>query len=145
MSMFDKYKLLHGFPKEGQKIRFLRETPSWFINVQEDSKLLEIGKEYTVRKTQLNSSSSYVWLKEFPNIFDDNDTSDGRDQPFFNLASFSWDKPEINMDDLVGYSLSDLLTLNHTYGWGILDYEGYPTLMTDCDENEIVKEAWLVL
>jgi len=142
MSMFDKYKILHGFPKEGQKIRFLRTTMSWFTNVMDDSKLLIEGKEYTVRKTQLNSSSSHVWLEEFPDI-----NNDGRDQPFFNLASFEWEKPEIDMKDLIGYHFMDLTYLHDTYGWSVLYNgrytEGSPKLMTELDENEEVTKAWL--
>jgi hypothetical protein len=90
-SIFDKYKVLHGLPKVGQKIKFIKPTRSWFINVEKDAEKLIPGQEYTVRKTELNSSSTYVWLEEFPNIFD---YSDGRDQPFFNMASFEWDKSE---------------------------------------------------
>jgi len=138
MSMFDRYKILHGLPNVGQKITFIKPTPSWFTNVEEDAKLLIPGKEYTVRKTLLNSSSTYVWLKELDK------EEEGRDLPFFNMASFKWEKPEIDMKDLEGFHLRDLLTLNRTYGWGILNYKGNPTLMTEIDDKEIVTKAWLV-
>ena len=74
-----------GFPEDGQKIIFNEPIKiHWFKNVVEDQTLLEVGKEYTVRKTQLNSSSSFVWLEEL-------ETYDAeRDLPFFNLWSFKW-------------------------------------------------------
>jgi len=119
MSMFDKYKFLHGLPLEGQKIIFKRCPMSWFTNVVEDSKRLVIDQEYTVRKTQLNSSSTYVWLEEFPNIFDPNDLNDGRDQPFFCMSSFEWIKPEPKLEDLIGFNVRDLATINNIFGWGV--------------------------
>ena len=115
MSMFDKYKILHGLPVEGQKIKFIKHTLSWFTNAMEDEKrLLEVGKEYTVYDTSLNSSSTYVWLKEFMK-----DGTDKYDNPFFNMSAFDWIKPELNLDDLIGFSPRDLSTLNYTYGYGI--------------------------
>ena len=75
-----------GFPKDGQKVIFSEPlTIHWFKNVVEDQELLEVGKEYTVRKTQLNSSSSFVWLEELE-IYDAE-----RDLPFFNVWSFNWE------------------------------------------------------
>jgi hypothetical protein len=146
-AIFDKYKILHGLPKVGQKITFVKSTPSWFINVEEDVKKLIPGQEYTVRKTQINSSSTYVWLEEFPNIFDPNDPMDGRDQPFFNMASFKWEKPELEIDELIGFNVHDLITLNRTYGWGITVKfetwkEGNPMLMVDHDEFGNVDAVW---
>lgn len=117
MSIFENYKILHGLPKKGQKIIFKGEKVfSWLTNVIEDSEKLIPGQEYTVRKTQLNSSSTYVWLEEFPNIFDPNDPNDGRDQPFFSMHSFKWELPEINPDELVGFTDNDLRLLDRTYG-----------------------------
>jgi hypothetical protein len=117
MSLFENYKILHGLPKEGQKIIFKGEKVfSWFTNVIEDTKKLIPGQEYTVRKTQLNSSSTYVWLEEFPNIFDPNDPNDGRDQPFFSMHSFKWELPEIDPDELVGFTDNDSRLLDRTYG-----------------------------
>ena len=82
--IFIKEKM--GFPKDGQKIRFITPAKFAFHNcVVDDQGLLEIGKEYTVRKSQLNSSSSYVWLEEIEAYDKD------RDLPFFNLWSFEWD------------------------------------------------------
>ena len=75
-----------GFPVDGQKVVFSEPlTIHWFSNVVQDQSLLEIGKEYTVKKTQLNSSSSFIWLEELE-VYDDE-----RDLPFFNLWSFSWE------------------------------------------------------
>lgn len=74
-----------GFPEDGQKVVFSEPlTIHWFTNVVKDQELLEIGKQYTVRKTQLNSSSSFVWLEELE-AYDVE-----RDLPFFNLWSFDW-------------------------------------------------------
>jgi hypothetical protein len=50
----------------------------------DDQKLLVQGQEYTVRKTQLNSSSTYVWLEEIE-VYNAE-----RDLPFFNLLCFDW-------------------------------------------------------
>ena len=76
-----------GFPKDGQKVIFKEPiTIHWFQNVVADqSKYLCVGQEYTVRKTQLNSSSSFIWLEELEPYDEE------RDLPFFNLWSFSWD------------------------------------------------------
>lgn len=147
MSIFDKYKILHGLPEIGQKITFVKPTRSWFTNVEEDQKKLTIGQEYTVRKTELNSSSTYVWLEEFPNIFDDNDPTDGRDQPFFNMGSFEWVIPPINPNDLIGLTYGDVLTLNRKYRIGI-KYKNYamvavgnPVLVIECVDN-VIKNAY---
>ena len=66
MSMFDKYSILHGLPLPGQKIRFVAPAKwGYFTNVIADEKTLLVpGQEYTVRKTSLNSSSTYVYLEE---------------------------------------------------------------------------------
>jgi hypothetical protein len=140
-AMFDKYKILHGLPLEGQKITFIKPTLSWFKNVNEDTKKLVVGQEYTVRKTELNSSSTYVWLEEFPNIFDPNDPLDGRDQPFFNIGSFKWDNPKLDLYDLIGFDPRDLGSLSMTYGYGIeLDgkvwLEGSPMLVVEYETDE---------
>ena len=75
-----------GFPRDGQKVVFKEPlTIHWFSNVVQDQNLLEIGKEYTVRKTQLNSSSSFIWLEEVE-VY-----STEHDLPFFNLWSFDWE------------------------------------------------------
>lgn len=67
----------------GTKVKF--KTPilgHWFINIVEDQKLLEVGKEYTIKKVQVASSSTYVWLEEIP-VYDEE-----RNLPFFNYHSF---------------------------------------------------------
>ena len=76
-----------GFPEDGQKITFVEPlTTHWFTNVVEDQlRYLAVGQEYTVRKTQLNSSSSFVWLEELEPYDEE------RDMPFFNLWSFNWE------------------------------------------------------
>jgi hypothetical protein len=86
-----------GFPKDGQKITFKNPIEiHWFKNVVEDQqRYLAVGQEYTVRKTQLNSSSAFVWLEELEPY----DTE--RDMPFFNVWSFDWEgKPESWIDKL---------------------------------------------
>ena len=89
MSIFDteEQKEKMGFPKDGQKIIFKEPlTIHWFKNVVEDQdRYLCIGQEYTVRKTQLNSSSSFIWLEELEPYDEE------RDMPFFNLWSFDWE------------------------------------------------------
>lgn len=67
----------------GTKVKF--KTPMlahWFTNVVEDQKLLEVGKEYTIKKVEVASSATYVWLEEIP-VYDEE-----RDLPFFNYHSF---------------------------------------------------------
>lgn len=149
MRFFENYKILHGLPLEDQKITFIKSTPSWFINVEEDSKQLVPGQEYTVRKTELNSSSTYVWLEEFPNIFDPNDPNDGRDQPFFNMSSFKWTPPELDLNELIGFNVSDLRGLHRSYGYGIqlkdnVWADGNPMLKIDYDENDRVTALELI-
>lgn len=144
MSTLDKYKVLHGLPEVGQKITFIRPTPSWFTNVERDCELLVPGDEYTVRKTELNSSSTYVWLEEFSDILDV-----GRDQPFFNIASFEWVKPELDFNDLIGMNARDLTRLNYSYGWGIklkdsVVCEGSPMLHIDYDNHDRITSLTLI-
>jgi hypothetical protein len=132
-SIFDNRKILHGFPRDGQKIKAItNKTNSWFIQVVEDTKKLEIGKEYTVLKTELNSSTSYVWLEEF-----------GEDV-FFNICSFEWELPEIDPNDLIGFFVLDLHMLSYKYGIGIqwkddIRCDGSPMLVVKC-ENEKYKD-----
>lgn len=118
MSMFDKYSVLHGLPLPGQKITF-KAPAEWgyFTNVIADEKTLLVpGQEYTVRKTSLNSSSTYVYLEEF--------WIEGLDeyrnnQKKFTMHSFTWEKPEIVLSDLAGFTVRDLATLNRVYGHGL--------------------------
>jgi hypothetical protein len=73
------------YPIVGQKIRYTLPTKfHWFTHVIDDEKLLELGKEYTVKKIEIMSSCVYVELVEFP--FYDKE----RELPFFNLWAFSW-------------------------------------------------------
>jgi hypothetical protein len=87
MNMFEEDKERLEFPADGQRITFNHPCEfAWFDNVVDDQKLLVQGQEYTVRKTQLNSSSTYVWLEEIE-VYD----AEG-DLPFFNLLCFDWDR-----------------------------------------------------
>lgn len=135
MSIFNNRKILHGFPKDGQKIKFAKPSKfAWFTNTIEDEKLLEIDKEYTVKKTELNSSSSYVWLEEI-DCYDEE-----RNLPFFNLHAFTWTLPELNPKDLIGLTISDSYMINRSYGYGIkfdgkLICEGDPVLEIDYDKS----------
>jgi hypothetical protein len=129
-SIFDDRKILHGFPKDGQKIKAItNKTNSWFLSVVEDTKKLEIGKEYTVLKTELNSSSSYVWLSEF-----------GGDM-FFNLHSFEWELPKLDPNDLIGFFVSDMNTIHYKYGFGVqrgedIRHEGSPMIVVKCEHEK---------
>lgn len=149
MGLFNKFSILLGLPKVGQKITFVRVTPSYFTNVKEDTeRLLEIGKEYTVRDVEINSSSTHVWLEEFPNIFD---SKNEVDQPFFNMSSFEWNTPELDLEELKGFYISDIFQLRHTYGYGIeidgmVIFKGEPMLSIESfktDRGEKVKNAIL--
>lgn len=108
--MFDKYKILHGFPKVGQKVKYVKPTKvHWFKNVVEDENRLILLDEYTVSKTELNSSSSYLWLEEFPQE-KDNGT------PFFNLGAFDWIAEVPQASELVGFTVLDLFRLSGKIG-----------------------------
>lgn len=147
MSMFDKYKIFHGFPKPGQKVTYT--TPSkwgFFTNVIEDEKnLLELGKEYTVRDVNLNSSSTYVYLEEF--------WVEGLDeyrnnQKFFEMGAFTWETPELDLNELVGYNVMDACRLiNPPYSLGIkyqdrMMYKGSPVLVLEADDYDNITKAY---
>ncbi len=133
-SIFNSRKILHGLPKEGQKIKFVKPTKFAFhTDVIENEKLLEIGKEYTVKQTELNSSSTYVYLEEF---WDDDLDMYRNNQKAFSMHAFEWKLPEINPDELIGLSVNDMGMLSGTYGIGVeIDgetyREGYPILVVD--------------
>jgi hypothetical protein len=92
--IYQQQKEKMGLPKVGQKITFTRPTKFAFhINVVDDQKLLEIDKEYTVRKTQLNSSSAYVWLEEIPSY------NEEHDKPYFNVWCFDWEGRPQRLDN----------------------------------------------
>ena len=118
MSMFDKYSVLHGLPLPGQKITFIAPAScGYFTTVIADEKTLLVpGQEYTVKKTNLNSSSTYVYLEEF--WIEELDEY-CNNQKRFTMQSFKWEKPPVSMDDLVGFDVRDLATLNRTYGYGL--------------------------
>ena len=86
MSAFEDYGKEMGLPADGQKVTFKWPCEhAWFANVVDDQKLLVQDQEYTVRKTEINSSSSYVWLEEIEPYDAE------RDMPFFNLLCFDWE------------------------------------------------------
>lgn len=118
MSIFDDRQFLYGLPRCGQKIKYVRPTQFAFhSNVIEDEKnLLELGKEYTVRKVNLNSSSTYVFLEEF---WDEDLDEYRHNQKFFNMHAFDWVPPEIDCSLLIGRDPRDLVHLSRTYKIGI--------------------------
>jgi hypothetical protein len=84
------------FPEDGQKVIFKRPLSShWFKNIIDDQvRYLAINQEYTVRKTQLNSSSSFVWLEELRPY------NKEQDLPFFSLCAFDWEgKPKSSVEE----------------------------------------------
>ncbi len=67
----------------GTKVKFTKPIKiHWFTNLVEDQKLLEVGKEYTIKKVRVASSATYVWLEEIP-VYDEE-----RNLPFFSYHSF---------------------------------------------------------
>ena len=67
----------------GTKVKFTKPIKiHWFKTLVDDQKLLEVGKEYTIKKVEVASSATYVWLEEIP-VYDEE-----RDLPFFNYHSF---------------------------------------------------------
>ena len=112
------HSILYGLPLPGQKITFVAPAVwSYFTSVvQDENTLLVPGHEYTVRHVCLNSSSCYVCLEEFC-IEDNPEYCDN--QKIFTMKSFKWEKPEIALDDLLGFSVSDLAILNRVYGYGL--------------------------
>jgi hypothetical protein len=55
------------WPKVGSKVIFKGVHHFWFVNIIKDAnELLEIGKEYTIKKLELASSWCGVILEEFP-------------------------------------------------------------------------------
>ena len=151
-SAHNRDSVLFGLPLPGQKIIFSKETKwHWFTNViKDEARLLTLGETYTVRKTELASSATYVWLEEFPD-----ETQDGREQPFFNMHAFKWIPPEIDFTKLIGLDARRCLQLRSTYGVGMYlngvpyreETERDPIVCIEYDRNEIVTyasfwEAW---
>lgn len=55
------------WPKNGSKVKFRGVHMFWFTNIVKDAnELLELGKEYTIKKIELASSWCAVILEEFP-------------------------------------------------------------------------------
>jgi hypothetical protein len=144
-TLFDDRQFLHGLPVRGQKIKYVKPTKFAFhSNVIADEKnLLELEKEYTVRRVELNSSSTYVFLEEF--------WIEGLDeyrnnQKCFNMHAFSWEKPPIDLSRLIGRDPRDCAPIHNSYGYGVstngkIRYEGDPMLYVEYDEEsyEITK------
>jgi len=150
MQEFNKYKFINGLPIEGQKVVFT--TPCehhWFRNVIEDQSLLSVGETYTVKRIEVASSATYLWLEEFPV-----DESWGR--PFFNMHSFSWDIPlysdEYMIDNIIGMNISDVIMVADTYRFGlvadgVLKIDKFPRLVIktvpDPYRFESITEAFI--
>lgn len=67
----------------GTKVKFTKPIKiHWLKTLVEDQKLLEVGKEYTIKRVEVASSTTYVWLEEIP-VYDEE-----RSLPFFNYHSF---------------------------------------------------------
>lgn len=139
----DVMKMIHGLPTDGQKIKFTKPSEwGFFTSMIKDQELLELDKEYTVRKTQLNSSSTYVWLEEIECY----DTE--RDLPFYNLGSFEWVLPEIDVTLLISLNVRECLHLHYFHKMGIkfdgkIFYEGSPMLVLEYDpSNGNVTKAY---
>ena len=147
-TLFDDRQFLHGLPVRGQKIKYVKPTKFAFhTNVIEDEKnLLELNKEYTVRRVELNSSSTYVSLEEF--------WVEGLDeyrnnQKCFSMHAFSWEKPELDTSRLIGRDPRDCAPIHYSYGYGVslngeIRYEGTPTLYATYDnESYTITQAEL--
>jgi hypothetical protein len=144
MSIFNDRQYLHGLPKPGQKVKYIKPTKFAFhTNVIEDEKnLLELGKEYTVRKVNLNSSSTYVFLEEF--------WVEGLDeyrnnQKCFSMHAFEWKMPEINLEELIGKNPSDMSMLARSYNIGITENgkvwcDGEPMLYIE--HENVIEGNW---
>ena len=135
MSLFKQREILHGLPNPGDKVTYTKPTKfAFFNNIIDDEKLLVIDKEYTVVKVQLNSSSTYVYLKEF--------WIEGLDeyynnQQMFNMHAFTWVEPLIDPKALIGLHCRDVLRLQHRYN---IEFDEYPRLTIDPNLKTIVFE-----
>ena len=105
MSLFDKYQVFYNLPRPGTKVTFTKKTKfAFFKSTIENEDLLELGAEYTVKKVNLNSSSTYVYLEEF---WDENLDTYRFNQKAFNIGAFTWPEVGINPQDLVGFTVRD--------------------------------------
>lgn len=138
-SFFEKHKVLHALPKDGSKVTYSKPSKfAFFQSVIDNEKKLELGKTYTVRETELNSSSTYIWLEEFGT----------EREPFFNLGAFTWETPELDPKDLIGLDVRSCLKTGHFYKVGIefdekVFSEGSPMLVLEYDkQNNRVTNAY---
>lgn len=80
-------------PKLDQKVRFKKQPKfHFFTNVLEDSKMLNVGQEYTVRWIEVASSHTQVWLNEF--LPENINGYDSHRRPYFSLNDFEWEDEE---------------------------------------------------
>lgn len=149
ISYFEKFKILQGLPLPGQKIVFTNPSKiHWFIDILENEKLLELGKEYTVKKTLLLSSATYVWLEEFwDDSIEESIDEDDSNQKSFRLHSFEWELPELNPKDLIGQDAYHLHILSSTYNFtikcnGKIEFEGDRVLVLETDEEGTITTAY---
>lgn len=79
-----------SMPKIGQKLIYTKPTEFAFhTNVIQDEKLLVIGREYTLKNININSSSVYIWLEEIECY------NQERNLPYFNLWAFNWEGKDL--------------------------------------------------
>ena len=144
-ALFDKHKIIHGLPLPGQSITYSNPTKfAFFTSVIDNEKLLTLGETYTVKKTELNSSSTYVWLEEF---WDDSIDEYTQNQKFFSMHAFTWELPKLNLDELIGMDIRTVARLNQKYEYGIkfdkeVYYPGEPMLVLEYDKFDQVTKAF---
>lgn len=54
----------YRYPKIGDKVKFVKVKPFWFIDMIENAKNLIVGREYTIKSVKINSSWICVKFKE---------------------------------------------------------------------------------
>lgn len=113
-TLFDNRQFLHGLPVPGQKITYVKPTKFAFHSdiIENEKELLELGKQYTVKSVSLNSSSTYVVLEEFYVEGLDEYRNNQKD---FNLGAFSYEKPPLDPEKLIGFSKLDLYHIMRNY------------------------------
>lgn len=144
------FNILLGMPKKGQKITYKEPTKFCFHTdvLENEKKLLELEKEYTVQKVSVNSSSTYVVLEEF---YDPDLDEYRNNQITFNLHAFEWETPEFNPDDIIGFDMimcKNLMRPPYEFGLKYLKehYIGKgPTLVMEYDEEYFEKTKQLIV
>lgn len=119
--MNESYKFLFNLPKPGDKIVFNKLSSwHWFTNILESEKKLVIGQEYTVDKTELASSATYVWTKEFP-------------EEMLSMHAFTWTVPEIKAEQFIGMPVMQARMIQLPYAVKIGDWVSNETAETIFD------------